>query len=215
MPQNRDSHHLLDGPAGAIEAVLKRPDEFRADCAAVVCHPHPLYGGSMDNKVVTTLVRAFQELGLACLKFNFRGVGRSEGVHDEGVGEVDDLVAAVDWLRAELGVDKVVLAGFSFGSGVVSNGCLRIPGVVHSVFVAPPVGRYNFAAAASYPCPITLLMGDQDELVDPAQAFAWAGALGSPVEVIALAQASHFFHGQLVPLREKLVASLTHQLNLT
>src|SRR5690606_30641271 len=120
------------------------------------------------------------------------------------------------------GDDRVLLAGFSFGAGVASSGCFALAGVSHGLFVAPPVGRYNFApdqpggnrlvAEGGYPCPSCVVMGDRDELVDASQVYAWARSLNPAPDIIAIPEASHFFHGQLVTLREQLKAVLVHQL---
>lgn len=207
---------LVPGPAGNIEVAVAQGHSDGAlaglGFAAVVCHPHPLHGGTMDNKVVTTLARVYQSLGVTVARFNFRGVGASGGEHDQGRGEVDDLKVVMAWLRDRVGADKLLLAGFSFGTGVVSNACLAEKSVAHVVFVAPPVGRYNFAPVEGYPCPVCVVMGDQDELVDAGEVYRWAEALSPPASVIALAQATHFFHGHLIELRDRLGALLADQL---
>jgi Predicted hydrolase of the alpha/beta superfamily len=214
MPSSKDQSVEIVGPAGALESVLRLPPTPRPGLVAVVCHPHPLHGGTMDNKVVSTLVRSFDELNIASVRFNFRGVGASEGSYGEGIGEVDDLNAVAAWVRQEFAGSQVILAGFSFGSGVVSNGCQTLADVAQGIFVAPPVGRYNFAGATTYPCPITVIMGDKDELVNPEDVYRWCDSLTPSATVISLPEASHFFHGQLVIFREKLVANLKQTLNL-
>lgn len=214
MPPSRDQSVAIAGPQGKLEALLRTPASPRNGLVAIVCHPHPLHGGTMDNKVVSTLVRAFDEVDIPSVRFNFRGVGASEGSYADGVGEVEDLQAVADWVRDQFAGCKLVLAGFSFGSGVVSNGCQSLADVVQGIFVAPPVGRYNFAEASSYPCPVTVVMGDKDELVSPEDVYQWSDSLSPPATVISLPDASHFFHGQLVIFREQLVASLKQTLNL-
>src|SRR6188768_1844090 len=118
----------IDGPAGAIEARVEDPTPpgNRVRCVAVVCHPHPLFGGTMQNKVVHTTARALQEAGAATVRFNFRGVGQSEGTHDQGVGEIDDAIAVVQWTRARFVCDELWLAGFSFGAAVALQAALRV-----------------------------------------------------------------------------------------
>jgi alpha/beta superfamily hydrolase len=215
LPAVREDKLSIPGPAGALEVACR---EGSADgrfagrgWCAVVCHPHPLHGGTMDNKVVTTLARAYGELGVDVTRFNFRGVGASAGVHDNGVGEVGDLRAVAAWSRERFAASQLLLAGFSFGCGVVSNACGQIP-VAHALLVAPPVGRYNFRPVGGYPCPVCVVMGGRDELVDPAQVHAWAESLTPRPELIAMPDAGHFFHGQLVDLRQRLVATLARQL---
>lgn len=216
MSAAKEERTIIAGPAGDLEVVV-RPAAAggalseRGFCA-LVCHPHPVFGGTMDNKVVTTLTRIYAELGAPAARFNFRGVGASGGQYDKGRGEVDDLAAVADWLQQRTGASGLLLAGFSFGSGVASNGCLRMPGVRHGLFVAPPVGRYNFAAVTSYPCPLSVVVAGQDELVDSAQILVWAKTLDPAPQLVELPEASHFFHGQLAVLRERLLALLPQQL---
>ncbi|MCK9467920.1 MAG: hypothetical protein M0Q49_00775 [Porticoccaceae bacterium] len=206
---------LVDGPAGVLEARHHAAaTETVAPWVAVVCHPHPLHGGTMDNKVVTTLTRAYGALDIPSVRFNFRGVGASEGVHADGVGEVEDLAAVADWARQRYPAARLLLAGFSFGSGVAGNGALSLEDVDHLTLVAPPVGRYGFTRLTSFPCPWTLVMGEQDELVDPAGVFAWAERQSPSPRVLRLPEAGHFFHGHLVQLREGLVEILRDQLQL-
>lgn len=203
---------FIPGPAGRLELALRFPEGVGmlsgSDCCAVVCHPHPLHGGTMDNKVVTTLVRVYGELGLPVVRFNFRGVGGSDGAHDGGVGEIEDLLAVAEWLQSRVKAGKVLLAGFSFGCCVVSHGCREITAATHAVFVAPPVGRYNFSPAVTYPCPLCVVIGGKDELVDGRQVYGWAKSLTPAPGVVAIAGASHFFHGHLTELRQQLVREI-------
>ena len=118
MPR-RIERHLLDGPAGKLEALLDAPEDAVPRAIAVVCHPHPLFGGTMHNKVVYRVARALRNSGYVVLRFNFRGVGKSEGRHDLGVGEIADARAALDWLRSRYPGLPYTLAGFSFGSRVI------------------------------------------------------------------------------------------------
>ncbi len=205
----------IPGPAGALEAALRPAGDgplAGAGYAAVVCHPHPLYGGTMDNKVVVTLARAYAELGIPTLRFNFRGTGNSGGEHDEGIGEAGDLRAAAAWLREHSGAQRLLLAGFSFGSGVVSNVCRDLEGVAHALLVAPPVGRYNFAEATTFPCPVAVVMGDQDELVDPDSVYHWVGTVEPSPDLLRFPESTHFFHGHLVELRERVAQLLQARL---
>ena len=136
---------LLPGPAGAIELACALPDVANARAgAAIICHPHPLQGGTMHNKVVTIIERALLELGLATVRFNFRGVGKSEGMHDNGAGETDDVVAIAHWLRRVRPGDALWLGGFSFGSYVALRAAPRVE-PAQMILVAPPVGRWDFA----------------------------------------------------------------------
>lgn len=208
---NKQTQVTIDGTAGKIEAQL---EEGKADApfsassyVAVICHPHPLYGGTMDNKVVSTLVRIYRELGILTLRFNFRGVGASEGEHDEARGEVDDLCCVSEWLQSKYPQSQLLLAGFSFGSAIVAAASERIS-VVHMILIAPPVTRYSYASQGAFACPVTVVLGGQDELVGTNEVLAWLESINCPVELIVIPEASHFFHGQLNNLRERLGAQL-------
>lgn len=208
---------MIAGPEGGLEAVLnERVDSegplAAAGLCAVVCHPHPLHGGTMDNKVVTTLVRAYAELGVPALRFNTRGTGASEGIHDNGIGEVQDLVAVAAWMRGRYPGRRLMLAGFSFGSGVAGNGAHQLDDVAHLTLVAPPIGRYGFSDRAFFPCPWVLVMGDQDELIAAEDVYRWAEAIEPAPGLVRIPEATHFFHGHLVTLRDRLVETIAAQL---
>lgn len=201
----------IAGAAGQIEALL---EEGQADgpfsageYVAVICHPHPLYGGTMDNKVVSTLARIYRELGITSLRFNFRGVGASEGEHDEARGEVDDLCVVSEWLLARYPGSQLLLAGFSFGSAIVAAASERMA-IAQMILIAPPVMRYSYAPRGAFACPVTVVLGGQDELVETEAVLTWLESLDAPVETIVIPEASHFFHGQLNSLREKLSMQL-------
>lgn len=138
---------LIPGPNGVLEAMLDVPKEpCSADAPiAVVCHPHPLHGGTLTNKVAHTVAKAFAELGVTTLRFNFRGVGESQGEFDHGVGEVDDLQAAVQWMRARHPNARLWLAGFSFGAFVALSGQPQM-NAARLLLVAPPVAMFDFPA---------------------------------------------------------------------
>jgi alpha/beta superfamily hydrolase len=192
---------LLPGPAGAIELHCAVPDAAKVRAgAAVIAHPHPLQGGTMHNKVVTMLERALLELGLATVRFNFRGVGRSQGVHDGGIGETDDLVAIAAWLKSARAVDALWLAGFSFGSYVTLRAAPRVD-PRQLVLVAPPVGRWDFTDLAPPTCPWLIVQGDEDDVVDARAVAEWAAGLGPSVQLVRMPETGHFFHRRLVDLR--------------
>ncbi|HJT96783.1 MAG TPA: alpha/beta fold hydrolase [Rhodanobacteraceae bacterium] len=191
---------LLPGPAGAIEIACGVPESDARDGVAIVCHPHPLEGGTMFNKVVTTLDRTLVELGLATVRFNFRGVGKSEGTHDEGRGESEDLVAVVDWVRREKPGAALWLAGFSFGSYVT----LRVgAGLAPSqmILIAPPVGRWDFAPIVWPSCPVLIVQGESDDIVDARAVVEWAEAQTPPPTLVRMPDTGHFFHRRLIDLR--------------
>jgi alpha/beta superfamily hydrolase len=193
---------LLDGPAGSIEVVASPPDSEAVAVAgtAIVCHPHPLHGGTMHNKVVTIVERALGELGLATVRFNFRGIGQSQGTFDEGNGESDDLAAVAAWVRSVRTGDALWLAGFSFGSYVALRNAVRLDAAA-LVTVAPPVGRWDFDAIELPKCPWLVVQGEEDEVVDPAAVFAWIDALATPPHLVRMPETTHFFHRRLMDLR--------------
>jgi hypothetical protein len=184
-----------------LEARVEEPESgSRPSVVGVVCHPHPLYGGTMQNKVVHTLGRAMQELGAPTVRFNFRGVGASAGAYDAGRGEIDDAVAVVAWARARWNCEALWLAGFSFGSAVaLQAAALARP--LALVTVAPPVGRLLATSTAHPQCRWLVVQGDNDELVDFATVQSWARGFDDPPEFAAMPGAEHFFHGRLGELR--------------
>ncbi|MBN2646306.1 MAG: alpha/beta fold hydrolase [Thiotrichales bacterium] len=194
-------HEKILGPAGQLEVEWVEQGED----LVVLCHPHPLYGGSMHNKVISTLTRAYQELGFSTLRFNFRGVGASDGEHDYAQGELEDLRAVIAWGRAQLPHATLHLAGFSFGSYIALKAAAEYP--LHSLCtVAPPVGLYDFSPEAVMSVPSStrwiLLQGGRDEVVSAAEVLAWSQGLSQSPDLHWRASASHFFHGELVWLRE-------------
>ena len=190
----------IAGPAGDIEAALDVPAAAPRGLA-VVCHPHPQHGGTMDNKVVQTLARAFVQLGYAALRFNFRGVGASAGSWAQGPGEIDDALAVVARQRAP--GQPLVLAGFSFGAYVASHVAARLAEAgtpaERLVLVGPAASRFDMAAV---PAGTLVLHGEADDVVPLAAVLDWARPQSLPVTVIP--GAGHFFHGQL-PLLKSLV----------
>ncbi len=191
---------VIDGPAGPIEALLETPPDARDGIVAVCCHPHPLYGGAMQNKVVHTLARAAQDQRVVSLRFNFRGVGASAGVHDDGVGESDDAAAVSDWASVRLGATRLWSLGFSFG-GFVAYRLATLREAAALVTVAPPVRRFDFRTLAVPRCPWLVAQGDKDELVDHEAVLAWTRNVEPPPLVRILPGAEHFFHGRLTQLR--------------
>jgi alpha/beta superfamily hydrolase len=194
---------VIDGPAGAIEAMLEKPPEARTDLVAVCCHPHPLYGGTMQNKVVHTLARACQDQNVTTVRFNFRGVGASSGVHDDGLGESDDAAVVADWARQATGAARLWSLGFSFG-GFVAYRLATLRDASALVTVAPPVQRFDFTRLPVPGCPWYVAQGDADDLVDHERVLAWTRTANPPPEVKILPGAEHFFHGRLTELRSLL-----------
>ena len=191
----------LDGPAGVLEARVEEPGSDQPPLAiCVCCHPHPLYGGTLQNKGVPTLARAMQELGVPTVRFNFRGVGGSAGAYDGGAGELEDAVAVCAWARSRWNQDALWLAGFSFGAAVALQAAPLVrPRML--VTVAPPVGRLIVTPISPPGCPWMVVQGDRDELVDFATVRAWAAGQPQPPVMLVLNDAEHFFHGRLGELR--------------
>ncbi len=196
-----DATLMLPGPAGALETVVEFPEPADARRGiAVVCHPHPLHGGTMHNKVVTMIARSLRELGLAVVRFNFRGVGESAGEYDEGRGETLDLLAVAEWARRHRPDDAFWLAGFSFGSYVALLGARHLP-VKQMISIAPPVGRWDFSAALAPPCPWLVVQGEDDDVVDPQAVYDWIDAMDDKPALVRMPETGHFFHRRMMDLR--------------
>ena len=195
---------LIAGAAGDIELIVDLP-AAAPRAVAVCCHPHPLFGGTLTNKVIHTVARSFTTQGAVAVRFNFRGVGASQGAHDDGIGETDDLVTVAGWARSRWPDLPLWLGGFSFGSYVALRGAARLaPALL--VTVAPPVGRWDFSAIAAPICPWLVVQGSEDELVPAAGVVAWAQALQPAVRIAMLDGATHFFHGRLHELQDAVAA---------
>jgi uncharacterized protein len=195
---------MLQGTAGQIEALRDLP-EGNSKGIAIICHPHPLFGGTMDNKVVQTLARAFVQTGWTALRFNFRGIGQSSGVYDEGRGEADDLRTLIKQLAPS--GSALALAGFSFGSFVASQALIEAAqshDLQKVVMVGTAASRF---AVASIPAELherlLVVHGEQDDTVPLSSVMDWARPQVIPVTVVP--GGGHFFHGQL-PLLRGLVA---------
>jgi alpha/beta superfamily hydrolase len=187
----------IAGPAGILEAVIDVSAE-PAVATAVVCHPHPKQQGTMSNKVVTTVARAFTRLGADAVRFNFRGVGKSAGAYADGVGECDDALAVVAWVRARWPDRPLYLGGFSFGAAVAATIAARVA-PAGLVTVAPPVERLRESFVAPR-CPWLLVHGEADDVVPHGPVLEWARALSPPPDVVLLPGVGHFFHGSLAAL---------------
>lgn len=199
---------LIDGPAGALETVINDPAASADDTAvagvrrgiALIAHPHPLFGGALDNKVVQTLAKTFFAQGYASVRMNFRGVGASAGVYDEGVGETDDWLAIARAMRGRFGPLPFLLAGFSFGAFVQSRVAKRLAEQgappERLILVAPAVGRFQVEPVAEG---TLVIHGEEDDVVPLREVLTWARPQKLPV--VVLPGAGHFFHGNLVELQ--------------
>lgn len=198
----------LQGPAGRLEALLEEPKAMSGSAVAVCCHPHPQYQGTMLNKVVHTLARAANNLGAPAVRFNFRGVGASDGEYAQGPGEVEDALAAVDWVRRKYPDRELWLGGFSFG-GMVAAGAALEADPARLVSVAPPGLRLASLLAGRQPeCPWLIVHGDADEVCDCDEVIDYVNSLAPGPELLVLPDVDHYFHGRLTVLREALEAFL-------
>ncbi len=187
---------LEERPAGTPAAV------------AVICHPHPLHGGSLNNKVVHQLAKTFTDLGAVSTRFNFRGVGDSEGEYDEGRGELQDLLAVVAWAQAHWPGLPLWLGGFSFGGFVALQGAQQLA-PQRLVTVAPAVNYFSGNALDLPGVPWLLIQGDADDVVPAALVTGWAAGLNFQPQLVLLEGAGHFFHGRLNELKETIVDSFS------
>jgi alpha/beta superfamily hydrolase len=202
----RPDAHLIDGPAGALEVVVESPDlpEGAAPIGlAVVAHPNPQQGGTMDNKVVHTLVRAFVAQGWQAVRFNYRGVGASEGAWDEGRGEVEDMLAVIAQHRMDPALRQapLALAGFSFGGYIAAEAASRLSSqgqaISPLVLISPAVTKFTMPAVPDH---TLVIEGELDDVVPLSNILDWTRPIGLPVTV--LPGAGHFFHGQLGTLKQ-------------
>lgn len=198
---------VINGPVGQLEIAISEPTSEERNAWGIVCHPHPLHGGTMHNKVVTTLAKTFQGMGVMTVRFNFRGVMRSEGIFDHGNGELDDLLAVVDWVQQEKTKREIWLAGFSFGSFIAAKAASQIS-VTKLVTVAPPVQHFPMHALPPITCPWILVQGELDDVVPAKDVFAWVETRNPQPTILRFPQAGHFFHGQLAELRTQIQEAL-------
>jgi len=203
----------IPGPAGDIQALIETPHipaaiEMATPSFAVVCHPHPQFGGTLENKVVYTLARAFEQLGAPAIRFNFRGVGTSVGTYDEGIGETEDALAVIAYGRQRWPGAALWLAGFSFGGAVAIRAAAHTqPACV--VAVAPAVARLDrldVSDTVTRSCPWLIVQGDADEVLDADSVLNWATKVSPRPVVRVLAGATHFFHRRLDELRDTVLA---------
>jgi alpha/beta superfamily hydrolase len=195
----------IRGPAGELEAILESPGDAGINGVAVVCHPHPQHGGTMHNKVAHTLARSFVRSNFAVLRFNFRGTEGSDGVYDNGVGELDDALAAMVWMRQQKAEGPLWLAGFSFGAAIAVRAAVArdVDGLIS---VAPAIYRFAGNLDAQPDCPWLIIQGDEDELVEIDETVEWIDSLEPGPELLVMPGAEHFFHGRLHDLREAVMA---------
>ena len=196
---------MLTGAIGNIEAIIDHRIDIKNNLTAngyvaVCCHPHPQHGGAMGNKVIYTASRTLASCGVTSIRFNFRGVGQSDGEYADGIGEQDDLVAVVDWCKQEYPERKLILCGFSFGAYISALQADKLDASV-LISIAPPIGRIEFTGFKQPQIPWLIIQGDEDELVDANMVESWSKQFSKPPELVLMPEASHFFHGKLPALR--------------
>ena len=205
---------FFTGPAGQIEAVLTVPPKLDVRYIAILGHPHSLQGGTMNNKVVTTMARAFKELNMASIRFNFRGVGQSTGTYDAGMGESEDMLfLARLWKEIEADV-QFIFAGFSFGSYVAYRAAAQCNHAL-LITIAPSVHHYNYLAFSPAPTPWIMVQGDEDEIVPLQYVLDFVAEAPLAIPLIRFADTGHFFHGKLIDLKLRLIEVIRDHVEMT
>lgn len=191
----------IPGPSGPLEAIVETPVNATVQNVAVICHPHPLYGGTMTNKVTHMLAKSCNELGLPTVRFNYRGVGTSAGSFDDGNGETADAVAVLDWVHERWPNAGLWLGGFSFGGGVAIRAA-ALREVRRLITVAPAIRLVTVDETKLPQCPWLVVQGDEDELIDAADVQRWVAGLPVSPDLVMLQGVQHFFHGRMNDLRQ-------------
>ena len=199
---------LIVGPVGKLEVMTTRPENVEKSVTGIICHPHPLHGGTMHNKVVTTIAKAFDQLGLKTVRFNFRGVGKSEGKYDDAIGETDDLKTIIKWIKYNHPNDEIWLAGFSFGAYIAA----KVTNVDHTIArlitIAPALNHSDYATFTDIICPWWLVAGGEDEFVPFTDVKTFVDDSPVSIKCVFVEEANHFFDGVLIKLREILILEL-------
>ncbi len=208
---------FFTGPEGRIEARYSQSEQ-RAAPLALLMHPHPLHGGTMNNKVLYEMYHAFVRQGFSVLRFNFRGVGKSQGRFDNGIGELADAAAALNWLQTNNPhSNNVWVAGFSFGAWIAMQLLMRRPEVEHFVAISPPANKYDFSFLAPCPAPGLILQGDADSVVPEEAVLSLVEKLlkqkNSDIDYRVVAKADHFFRDKLPMMSEHMEDYIASRLN--
>lgn len=202
----RAAYQNIAGPSGTLQLLVEEPGHPPA-ALAIICHPHPLYGGSLTNKVVHQLTRAFLQLNAVSVRFNFRGVGESEGEYDEGRGELQDLLAVTDWARQQWPDQPLWLAGFSFGGAIALQGAAELH-PQSLVTVAPAIKYLPTEPLSMNGIHWLLIQGSDDEVVAAADVIEWCGQFHPGPHLEVLEGVSHFFHGRLIDLKNAVLSGM-------
>ena len=203
--QKNSATTFINGMVGELEVLITKPEVVTETTPiAIISHPHPLYGGAMTNKVVHILAKSFAEMGAITVRFNFRGVGKSAGKYDDGIGEAEDLHVLVAELKQWRPQAPIWLAGFSFGAYVTVRAQATIK-AEKLLLVAPPVSMYPFAELAEITVPYIVIQGGQDEVIDATAVKKWISEQKNQPQLIWMEEAGHFFHGKLIDVKESLL----------
>ncbi len=206
-----EKEFFIQGPVGKLQCLAGRPSaEFDRKTLGIICHPHPLFGGTMTNKVTHMIEKAFKEMGLHTIRFNFRGVGDSQGEFDNGIGETDDLISVYHWAKEIFPDYDLWLAGFSFGSYTALRACPTIK-PQQFLTVAPPVERYDFTELTTPDCPWLVIQGEEDDVVTPKAVYDYVNSLDPRPQLVTF-KAGHFFHRRLIDLRGAIINGISRQL---
>ena len=195
---------FINGPAGKLEALYC--EQKNAKAIVLLCHPHPLYAGTMQNKVITTLQRTARDNNYSTLRFNFRGVGKSEGSYGDGKGEIADAMAAYEYIKNTEPTLPVIIMGFSFGACVAA--CLakqlelQDTIIKQLVMIAPPLEMFAIEGHTPSHCPLLIIQPEADEIVNPQTVYQWEKSLTRARTLLTVPECSHFFHGKLNNLKE-------------
>ena len=203
---------FIQGSAGRIECLSGMPTNSEEDrkTIGIICHPHPLFGGTMTNKVTHMIEKAYRELGLHTIRFNFRGVGESEGEHDNGIGETDDLISIYHWAKELFPDYEFWIAGFSFGSYPALRACSEIK-PTQLLTVAPPVERYDYSELEIPQCPWLVIQGEDDDVVTPKAVYDYVSSTDPSPQLVTF-KAGHFFHRRLLDLKGAIKNGILRQL---
>lgn len=211
---------FINGNLGTIETVINlanRNEHFKEGIIAIICHPHPLHGGTMHNKVVHTVSKAFNELGIDAIRFNYRGVGKSAGEYGNSIGEAEDLQSIIDWVKSYKPNSKLILAGFSFGSFIALSGASNNKNnCIALISLAPAVNHQNYDKymPLNKDLPWLLIHGTKDEVIDIDIIYKWLENLSIKPVFEEFENSSHFFHGFLIDLKEAIIKFIKNQVIL-
>lgn len=212
MQSLKETTFTISGPCGNLEIRVDPPRTQSTQTVALICHPHPLHGGTLHNKVVTTLARTFSALGATSVRFHFRGVGKSQGSYDKGKGEVEDGHCVLAWIQAQFKNHALWLSGFSFGGAIaIQLACQLYPQtpIARLITIAPALIHFPVEVPTTPLPPWLLVMGEQDEIVPTLQIKDWIAQQRAPASCIYLKEVGHFFHGNLTTLKQTLLTALS------